>query len=83
MSVLLISSEPVLSQSATFDCQARYETCKSLYKEKRFSESAALLGRTLQLHPECENGEMHLLLGRCYLSLSKIDEAEEEFRVVT
>jgi len=84
MSALLISSEPVLSQSATFGCQTRYETCKSLYKEKRFSESAALLVRTLQLHPECGNvAEMHLLLGRCYLSLSKIDEAEEEFRVVT
>lgn len=83
MSVSLIASERALSQPATFGCQTRYETCKSLYKEKRFSESAALLGRTLQLHPECENGEMHLLLGRCYLSLSKIDQAEDEFRVVT
>ncbi|KPJ49936.1 MAG: hypothetical protein AMJ41_02095, partial [candidate division Zixibacteria bacterium DG_27] len=83
MSVSLIGSERVLSQPAGFECQTRYETCQSLYKDKRFSESAALLVRTLQLHPECENGEMHLLLGRCYLSLSKMDEAEEEFRVVT
>jgi type IV pilus assembly protein PilQ len=83
MSALLLGSERVLSQPAAFECDTRYETCKSLYKEKSFSESAALLLRTLQLHPECENAEMHLLLGRCYLSLSKLDKAEEEFRVVT